>query len=211
MDLIDHIGQQMQATKLPLVAITVAAVACPQTPIILTLHWHGFVREKLADLERAETVRFTSVPSSAVQLNQRWGDVLDLDRAALDAGWALGAWNVARSEHAACMRPGAPAREALECLQAFGAPPFKLNGQAAVLAETPDADELLSVAARRGYLTWVFRPVHGGIWHQDDDETLSADGTRALPCPALPIRPQLEGTRTRCTVYQFGRSSRLLS
>lgn len=211
MDLIEHIEQQIQANKLPLVGITVAAVPCPETPVILTLHWHGFVRERLADLDIAQTVRFTSVPSSAVQLNKRWDDVLDLDRAALDAGWAFGAWDVARGEHAACMRPGAPAREALECLQAFGAPPFKLNGHAPVVAETPDADELLSVAARRGYLTWAFRPVRGGIWHQDDDETLNPDGTRALPCPTLPIRPQLEGTRTRCTVYQFGRSSRLFS
>lgn len=211
MDLIDHIEQQMQATKLPLVGITVAAVPCPETPVILTLHWHGFVRERLAEIDTAQTVRFTSVPSSAVQLNKRWDDVLDLDRAALDAGWAFGAWNVARGEHAACMRPGAPAREALECLQAFGAPPFMLNGQAPVVADTPDADELLHVAARRGYLTWAFRPVHGGIWHQDDDETLNPDGTRPLPCPTLPIRPCLEGTRTRSTVYQFGRSSRLLS
>jgi hypothetical protein len=169
------------------------------------------MREKLAEIDSAQAVRFTSVPSSAVQINKCWDDVLDLDRAALDAGWSLGAWNVARGEHAACMRPGAPAREALECLQAFGAPPHKPNGHCTVLAETPDADELLSVAARRGYLTWAFRPVHGGIWIQDDDETLDAHGKRALPCPALPIPPLLEEWRSRRTVYQFGRSSKLLS
>jgi hypothetical protein len=210
MDLIEHIGQQMNATKLPLVGITVAAVACPETPIILTLHWHGFMREKLADIDAAQPVRYTSVPSSAVQINKRWDDVLDLDRAALDAGWALGAWDVARHERVGCLRPGAPTREAIECLQAFGATPYNINGQPAVLAEAPDSDELLNLAARRGYLMWSFRPVHGGIWRDaDDDETLREDGTRELPCPTLAVPPKLQGAGR--TVYQFGRSSRLLS
>jgi len=83
--LLDRIEDQLAATKLPLVAITVAAVPCPDTPVILTLHWHGFIKEKLADVENAEPVAFTSIPSSALQVNERWDDLVALDRATLDA------------------------------------------------------------------------------------------------------------------------------
>src|SRR5262247_189735 len=48
MHLMDRIEEQMAATQLPLFAITLAAVPCPDTPIILTLHWHAFVRERTA-------------------------------------------------------------------------------------------------------------------------------------------------------------------
>ncbi len=104
--------QQMKATRLPLFAITVAAVPCPDTPVILTLHWHAFLREKLAEVENAQPVSFKSVPSSALQLNARWEDLVTLDRAALEAAWELGAWDVARAERPSCMRPGADSSEA---------------------------------------------------------------------------------------------------
>ena len=109
-----------------------AAVPCPDTPVILTLHWHGFVREKLADAAEAEPIAYTPVPSSALQLNDRWDDLLAVDRAALEAAWELGAWDVARAERKGCMRPGAASTEALECLQAFGTFPFGINGHQVV-------------------------------------------------------------------------------
>ena len=77
MELVERIEEQMEATSLPLFAITLAAVPCPDTPIILTLHWHAFVREKLADVENAQPVSFKSVPSSALQVNARWDDLHD--------------------------------------------------------------------------------------------------------------------------------------
>ena len=49
MQLIDRIEDQMSATGLPLVSITLAAVPCPDTPVILMLHWHGFLHEKIAN------------------------------------------------------------------------------------------------------------------------------------------------------------------
>ncbi|MGH8679814.1 MAG: diguanylate cyclase [Burkholderiales bacterium] len=210
MDLLDCISDQIAATGRPLVAVTVAAVPCPDTPVILTLHWHGFVEYKIIDVEDAETVQYTSVPSSALQLNRRWDDLTALDLAAMEAGWELGAWDVARAERSACARPGAQAREALECLQAFGTFPFGALGQQFVVSETPDADDLLDVAARRGYLLWTFRPVHGGIWADvADDATLGPDGTRKPPCPLNPIPPVGHGSRR--TVYRFGVSSAPLS
>jgi len=208
MQLMERIEEQMAATQLPLFAITLAAVPCPDTPIILTLHWHAFVRERTADAEGAQSVAYKTVPSSALQLNARWEDVLTVDRAALEAAWGLGAWDVARAERPSVSRPGAESREALECLQAFGAFPFGVEGNQVVVADAPDADDLLNVAARRGYLMWLFRPVHGGIWKDvADDATLLPDGTREPPCPVQPVPPAGRGTRK--TVYRFGVSARV--
>jgi hypothetical protein len=205
MELLERIEEQMAATQLPLFAITVAAVPCPDTPVILTLHWHGFVRERVAD-EGASAVSYKPVPSSALQLNERWEDVLTVDRAAMEAAWELGAWDVARAERPSCTRPGAPSREALECLQAFGAFPFGVDGNQIVVSDAPDSDELLNVASHRGYLMWMFRPVRGGIWKDyAADVTLKADGTREPPCPLEPV-PASRG-RTRKTVYRFGGSA----
>lgn len=208
MQLMERIEEQMAATQLPLFAITLAAVPCPDTPVILTLHWHAFVRERMADAEGAQSVAYKTIPSSALQLNARWEDVLTVDRAALEAAWELGAWDVARAERPSVSRPGAESREALECLQAFGAFPFGVDGSQVVVADAPDADDLLNVASRRGYLMWLFRPVHGGIWKDvADDATLLPDGTREPPCPVQPVPPAGRGTRK--TVYRFGISARV--
>jgi len=203
MELLDRIEDQVISTGLPLFAITLAAVPWPDTPIILTLHWHAFIKEKLTDDEQAETVAYTSIPSSALQLNERWRDLLAVDRAAMDAAWELGAWDVQRAERRAYQRPGAEARETRECLQAFGAFPYGLHGSSIVIADAPDADELVQVASRHGYLMWLFRPVRGGIWGEyADDSTLDDDGRREPPCPLMPIRPTCDGNRK--TVYRFG-------
>lgn len=203
MQILERIEDQMAATALPLVGITLAAVPCPDTPVILTLHWHGFIKEKLAEVEDADAVEYTPIPSSALQLNERWENLVAVDRAAMDAAWELGAWDVARAERPGCMRPGAPSTEAFECLQAFGSFPFGINGRQVVVADAPDADDLLQLAADRGYLMWVFRPVSGGIWAEyAEDATLTAEGRRRPPCPHRPIPPVCDGKRK--TVYRFG-------
>ena len=203
MNLLDTITEQISVQPLPLVAITVAAVPCPDTPVILTLHWHGFVEEKIVDLEEAQTVAYKPVPSSALQVNHRWSDLAMLDRATMEAGWELGAWDVARAERPGCTRPGADSSEALECLQAFGSFPFGLNDFQAVVTEAPDVADLINLAARRGYLMWMFRPVHGGIWAEfADDATLCADGTRTPPCPMEPVPTTGRGPAR--TIYRFG-------
>ena len=203
MQILERIESQMSATGLPLVGITLAAVPCPDTPVILTLHWHGFIKQKLVDLEEAEAVAYTPIPSSTLQLNERWHDLLAVDRAAMDAGWELGAWDVARSEQLGCLRPGAAPGEALECLQAFGAYPHSVNGAQVAVSDAPDTDDLVELAANRGYLLWSFRPVCGGIWKDlADDATLTQEGRRPSPCPHLPVPPTCSGKRR--TVYRFG-------
>jgi hypothetical protein len=203
------IEDQCGAMKLPLVAVTMAAVPCTDTPVILTLHWHGFMREHPADLSEAGTVAFRSVPSSAMQVNDRWGDLKDLDRAALEAAWSFGAWDVARSERRACARPGARSREFLECRQAFSAFPFGVDGGEVAMADAPDHEALFSLAQVRGYLMWLFRPVSHGIWKDvADDRTLDALGKRPLPCPVVPVASKLE--RDVKTVYRLGTAGALM-
>jgi len=203
MQILDRIEDQIDSTGLPLVGITLAAIPWPDTPVILTLHWHGFIKEKFADTEDAEAVSYTPIPSSALQVNERWEDLVTVDVAAMEAAWELGAWDVARAERPACLRPGAAATEPLECLQAFGAFPYGVNGNQVVVADAPDVDDLIRLAAGRGYLMWLFRPVKGGIWADyADDATLASDGRRAPPCPHQPIPPTCTGKRK--TVYRFG-------
>lgn len=202
-DFAEFISDQIAATGRPLFGVTVAAVPCPDTPVILTLHWHGFVEERIAAIDIAKPVLFSSIPSSALQLNTRWTDLTSLDLAAIEAGWELGAWDVSRAERRGCHRPGAPDKESLECMQAFGSLPAGVQGERMVVSETPDADDLLDVAARSGYVLWTFRPVHGGIWADvSDDATLRSDGTRKPPCPHRPVPPG--GRKSRQTVYRFG-------
>ena len=206
MRILERIEDQLASTNLPLVGVTLAAVPCPDTPVILTLHWHGFIKEKLAEVEEAETVSYTPIPSSALQVNDRWNNLVSVDEAALEAAWELGAWDVSRAERPGCMRAGADCREAFECLQAFGAFPYGVNGAQVVVSDAPDADDLLQLAAQRGYLMWIFRPVKGGIWAEyADDATLGPEGRRASPCPHRPIPPTCEGKRQ--VVYRFGVAS----
>ena len=206
MDLLGAIKGQIEAVNLPLYAITVTAVPHPDTPVLLMLHWHGFRRDFLMNTPEANPVAYRSVPTSALQLNERWRELETLDLAAMEAGWELGAWDVARHKRRACMRPGADSIEALECLQAFGSYPDSMGGRDLVIGEVPDADELLELGANIGYLTWKFRPVVGGIWADvADDATLTPDGSREPTCPLMPAPAPDDADST--TVYRFGRSA----
>src|SRR5881392_1363361 len=98
MDLLDRIETQLISNRLPLVAVTVAAVPFANTPVVLTLHWHGFVETKLANVTDANVIAYQAVPSSALQLNERWDRIDDLENGVLDVAWELGSWDLARTE-----------------------------------------------------------------------------------------------------------------
>src|SRR5262249_26963180 len=126
-----------------------------------------------------------------------------LDRAAMEAAWELGAWDVSRAELPGCLRPGAYGAEAIECLQAFGTFPFGAAGASAVVADTPDADDLLQLAAKRGYLLWLSGRVSGAFWADPaEDAPLNPNGGRELPCRVNPTPPRCDSKRK--TVYRFG-------
>ena len=208
MQLLDRIESQLIANRLPLVGITVAAVPYANTPVVLTLHWHGFVEMRLANVTDANVVAYQPVPSSALQLNERWDRFEDLENHVLDVAWELGSWDLARMEALPFVRPGACEQESLECMGAFGSLPIAIDGQAPVVAEVPDADELIEAASRSGYLQWTFRPVRGGLWADvAEDLTLQDGGYRNPPCPVLPAPTVLpKAFRPRRVVYQFGKA-----
>lgn len=209
MDLLDLIETQLIANRLPLVAVSLAAVPHTNTPTVLTLHWHGFVEVKLAD--DANAVAYQPVPSSALQINQRWDRLDDLDNETLETAWELGAWNLERVEARPFARVGADTSETIGGMHAFGTSPLSIEGDSPFVADVPDSDELIEAAGRSGYVQWLFRPVRGGLWSEvADDETLQPGGYRNPPCPVLSKAPERRITpRERRCVYQFGRSNKL--
>lgn len=207
MNLLDRIETQLISNRLPLVAVTVAAVPYANTPVVLTLHWHGFVETRLAEVTDANVVAYQSVPSSALQVNERWDQFEQLENELLDVAWELGSWDLARREAPPFVRPGADEQESLECMSAFGAIPVVIDGQSPVVAEVPDADDLIGAAARSGYVQWLFRPVRGGVWAEvADDLTLEEGGYRNPPCPLIATSTDIgRARRRRRIVYQLGR------
>jgi hypothetical protein len=207
MALLDLIESQLIANRLPLVAVSLAAVPHSNTPTVLTLHWHGFVEVKLA--EDANAVAYQPVPSSALQLNTRWDRLTDLDHETLETAWELGAWNLERREARPFARPGAETRETIEGMHAFGTSPLAIEGDSPFVAEVPDSEELISAAGRAGYIQWLFRPVRGGLWSEvAEDLTLEPGGYRNPPCPLLSEAADLRpARRERRWVYQMGHSN----
>ena len=161
MDILTRISDQVAGVGLPLYAVTLTAVRCPDTPLLLMLHWHGF-RARSAAVAGGRPRR-RAVPGSALQLNPRWQRVEEVDAAVLDAAWQLGAWQMERCERRGCNDVGATPRESHECRQAFGDNPLAPDDDAHLLADVPDRDELRALAARAGYLRWLFRPVRAGL------------------------------------------------
>ncbi len=212
MHLLDSIEAQLISNRLPLVAVTLAAVPYANTPVVLTLHWHGFVETRLAEVTDANVVAYQAVPSSALQINERWDRFDELENEVLDVAWELGSWDLARTEALPFVRPGADEQESLECMNAFGSLPLAIDGQPPVVAEVPDAGDLIETAARKGYVQWLFRPVRGGVWAEvAEDATLEEGGYRNPPCPIIAVPTHSGRTlRPRRVVYQFGRSPRLL-
>lgn len=210
MHLLEHIETQVISNRLPLVAVTVAVVPYANTPLVLQLHWHGFVETRLADVTDANVVAYQAVPSSALQVNDRWDGFAQLESEVLDVAWELGSWDLARVEALPFVRPGADAQESLECMGAFGATPLAIDGQPPVVADVPDAEELIEAASRSGYVQYLFRPVRGGVWAEvSQDDTLEAGGYRNPPCPFLANPPAERPRRPRRIVYQLGRCNRI--
>lgn len=201
MDILQKISGQLASVGLPLFAVTLTAVPRADTPVLLILHWHGFRREPGAsgvDLHEP-------VPASALQMNEHWLQLAELDGAMLEAAWRLGAWMLEREERRACSTLGVAEREALECRQAFGDNPLAPGRDDHLVAEAPDRPAMLRAGARVGYVRWSFRPVHGGVWPDcADDATLAADGSRTEPCPVGPQQPV--GPRISLTRYRLGRA-----
>ena len=211
MNLLGLIESQMISNRLPLVAVTLAAVPHTNTPTVLTLHWHGFVEVRLTD--DSDAVAYQSVPSSALQVNERWDRFDDLDHETLETAWELGAWNLERIEAQPFSRPGADTHETVLGMHAFGASPICIDGDSPFVADVPDSEDLIQSASREGYVQWLFRPVRGGLWSESaDDVTLETGGYRNPTCPLVskPVAAAAFRTRARKVIYPFGQSRRTL-
>ncbi|UXU85413.1 diguanylate cyclase [Burkholderia sp. S-53] len=209
MDLFDRLQEQIESVRMPLFAVTLTAAAQVNTPLLAILHWHGFRRATPLVLPGVE-IPPRPVPGSAVQIDAPWHSFEAVDAMLLDAAWRSGAWEVERVERRGCNVIGASAAEALACRQAFGDYGENVARNLQLLIDETARDELMQLAARRGYVRWLFRPVKSGLWRTLDepDDTLDADGGRQPPCPVPPEPRRPEG-RGR-TVYRLGRVHRIL-
>lgn len=213
MDILRWIDEQVAAVRSPLFAVSLTAVPRADTPLLLFLHWHGFHRSTPLALAGVPPA-MRSMPGSALQINDSWQRVEELDCSALDAAWQLGAWDLERSIRRGCNALAAAPIEAEECRRAFGDYETTVadNDEHLLDDGAPDRRELMALAARTGYIRWLFRPVAGGLWAETaQDVTLDDDGRRRPPCPVTPADPRVsqrvlrrpQGSRT---TYCLGRA-----
>jgi hypothetical protein len=201
---LEIIEDQLVVNRLPLAGITITATPYANTPVVVNLHWHAFVEVKLA--AEGSAVAHQPVPSSALQVNSLWERFQDLENEALETAWELGASDLSRIESRPCGRPAAGIQERVDCMTAFGVSPIEINGEPVVVSEVPDAEDLVDVAARAGYVRWQFRPVWCGLWRDvAHDDTLEKGGYRNPKCPIV-AESYMPG-RARTVVYQLGRAS----
>jgi hypothetical protein len=207
MNILETIQLHATAMRLPLYAVTLSAVAKADTPLMLMLHWHGFVHQSTLKLQDVDVPR-RAVASSALQINTGWKFVESLDEAMLDAAWKLGAWDLERVNHRPWWRLNAPLRETVACHRAFGDYPEEADRT--MMVEAPDQAILLDLAAVKGYVRWMFRPRASGIWDQlsKDDVTLDEDGIRNTSCPVAPI--PYDKHRAGRNLYRLGQGTALL-
>jgi hypothetical protein len=198
---LELIEDQLVANRLPLAGVTIAATPFPNTPAVVSLHWHAFVEKPLAP--DGSALAYQSVPSSALQVNRRWDCFGEIEASVLETAWELGAWDLRRIEERACARPGAAARERLDCETSFGMSPQAIDGEAVFVAEVPDGVELVEAAARCGYVCWQFRPTWCGLWKDlARDATLEKGGYRNPVCPVA--ARAYEPGHARTVVFQLG-------
>jgi len=208
MQVSEKVVGQVQAMGLPVVAVSLTAVPRVNTPVLLMVHWHGFAKRS-AQAEPRANEPLEGVPGSALQLNETWLALEQLDEAMLQAAWQFGAWDLVREERRGCNTAGASGQEVYECRQAFAEHPFEGPADSFMVTEAPDRNDLLQLAARVGYIRWQFRPVKNGLWSQSTaDDTLLPDGGRDSRCPVAARRAV--GPRLSRTRYQLGHSSRIV-
>ena len=99
MRVFDNVVEQVQSVGLPVVAVSLTAIPCANTPALLMVHRHGFARPLNPRFVQTSTPREAAkcVPGSALQLSDTWLEMEHLDDAMLQAAWqpgslALGTW-----------------------------------------------------------------------------------------------------------------------
>ncbi len=117
MEIFDDVVAQMEATRLPLYAVSATAAHSADSPLYLFLHWHGFQRSTPLQLPGI-SIPARPVQSSLLKVEGPWYSDLLRDELVLELAWRLGAWDVTRIRARGCNQIGAPSGEALQCRQA---------------------------------------------------------------------------------------------
>jgi len=201
------VSAQIKLINLPLYAVSATAVNISDSPLLVFLHWHGFRRSTPLNIEGMK-IPSRAVPSSALQFRGPWLSRTSPEEELLDLAWRLGAWSVERLHHRACNEPGAPTSEAYACRIAFGENPADYPSEVTLADDVPGRRDLMELAARKGYVRWLFHPVKGGLWKGVGytDDSLNRDGGRESNCPVSPLTT----ADTRRFKYQLGRTDRLI-
>ncbi len=198
--LLEVIEDQLVVNRLPLAGVTIAATPFPNTPAVVSLHWHAFV-ETSNGPEGA--IAYQCVPSSALQVNLRWDRFEDIEANVLETSWELGAWDLRRVEARACARPGASVREYADCQTSFGVSSQAIDGEPVFVAEVPDGEDLVQTASHAGYVAWQFRPTWCGLWKDLAlDVTLEKGGYRNPHCPLA--AQAYEPGQSRTLLFRMG-------
>src|SRR5262245_5296743 len=130
--ILDVIEDQLVANRLPLAGVTLAALPYPNTPAVVSLHWHDFVELPVTPPQ------YQSVPSSVLQINIPWDEFEDLETDVLETSWELGAWDLRRISATPCR---ASAQRYAECLTSFGVSLAEINGDQVFVADVPDRED----------------------------------------------------------------------
>ena len=99
--ILNIIQEQVTSLRRPLAAVSLATLPRKSSPLLLLLHWHGFLLdERQRGTQAADSRgRRAALPSSALQLTPPWDDLAQVDAQMLDAAWQLGAWDLTRRQH----------------------------------------------------------------------------------------------------------------
>lgn len=206
-ELIKSSAKDMGANGARLSGISMASPLDAAAPPVLRMIWQ---------LGGADPLRApTGISGRLYAPTQEWHSALDtaapavLDAEFLRAAWALGAWDVLRTERAP-LSPGADPLLPGHGITAQLGSPYRITG-------IPDEEPALAVApwaracARYGWLHWYCRP----MWRAPEvrrrawlakDYTLDADGTRP-PRDWLAKEPLGIGTDHQ-TIIRMGRAQR---
>jgi len=201
MHIFDAVTAHSSAMNLPLYAVSATRADWPGASLLLFLHWHGFQRATALQLPGVP-LPARAVASSVLQFDGPASDGTAGEEALLDAAWRLGAWQLERVQQRGCNTAGADLSEAYATRLAFGENAAGYPDEP-VLGADPEARlEQMQLAARKGYLQWLFMPSKGGLWAGigPADDSLGADGGRHSDCPVRPS-PPAPGQRV---VYQLG-------
>ena len=185
-------------------SISISAVRDPRRQPVLAITWSmpdssAAIDAPALSLPGVSATAISRPANTAMLLPRSLANPAEIEDAVLNAAWALGAWDLCRTELPP-LPSGTDWREPRYGIaSAFGQGTYLINGSPLVHAVAP-MDKSCALAAREGYITWRFVPLALAtptmrcLWG-GKDKTLQPDCTRhgspgdfrqAWRCPTVP-------------------------